>query len=326
MARVRLFANLRELAGASAVELPGTTVAEVLEAAGDRYGNRFREALASSQVWVDGERVDRGSPVEATSEVAVIPPVSGGSMIVRSPMVMEFGLVAAFAAGLLVANAISLEWLAVVVVPLFMVWVYDVAAAGERRGLAIGLTPGFAGVVGGVLATYRFGAPGMAAAVVGTVLLSLVWSVLNPRLRPLESIGGATIISATACFGASSLVLTRMRSWEEAMVFLVLAVVAVSLLWLSDRSDMPLLDPMVGMILGAVAAGVAAAAIWAPDMLSAAAASVAASIALVAGNNVGTLARAGGFFAAGWVPGSLAYFDGVAAAAGAYWALLTILG
>ena len=79
--------------------------------------------------------------------------------------------------------------------------------------------------------------------------------------------------------------------------------------------------PARGLLPGAAAGPACGMAVSAG-----AAASVAAAIALVAGNNVGTLVRAGGFFAAGWVPGSLAYFDGVVAAAGAYWALLTILG
>jgi len=59
--------------------------------------------------------------------------------------------------------------------------------------------------------------------------------------------------------------------------------------------------------------------------LTAIAGSFAAAIALVAGRTVGTLLRAGGLFVTGSVPGSLAYLDGVVLAAGAFWAILTIL-
>jgi len=41
MAQVRLFASMRESAGRSHDELPGTTVAAVLDAAVERYGADF---------------------------------------------------------------------------------------------------------------------------------------------------------------------------------------------------------------------------------------------------------------------------------------------
>jgi len=325
MARLRLFANLREIAGTATAEVPGTTVAEVLAAATRRFGPEFGRALQPAQVWVDGERVSAAAEVRDESEVAVIPPVSGGAMVVRSPMLIEIGIVAAMAAALFGANEVSLQWFAVTVVLVGGVWVYDLATSADRRGLEVAFVPALLGVLGGTLGTYRFGALGMAVATVGAVLATLVWSVGSHRLRPIDSVVAGVTIACTAAFGISSLVLLRLRSRDETLVFLSVATVAVVLSWLSDRSEMPILDPLVAMFIGAVAAGAVAGAIWAPDLLDAIAGSFGAAIALVAGRNVGTLLRAGGFFATGTVPGSLAYLDGVVLAAGSYWALLTIL-
>lgn len=79
MAVLRLFAAAREAAGTGRDDVPGSTVAEVLAAATDRYGDRFAAILAECRVWVDGEPASGDDPVGATAEVAVLPPVSGGA-------------------------------------------------------------------------------------------------------------------------------------------------------------------------------------------------------------------------------------------------------
>jgi molybdopterin converting factor small subunit len=79
VATVRLFAAARDAAGTGRDEFPGATVAEVLDAARARYGQRFEEVLATSRVWVNGEPVDARSPVGPHDELAVLPPVSGGA-------------------------------------------------------------------------------------------------------------------------------------------------------------------------------------------------------------------------------------------------------
>lgn len=325
MARLRLFANLREIAGAASVEMPGETVADVLAAATSRFGPEFGRALLPAQVWVDGERAAADAVVGEGSEVAVIPPVSGGGVVVRSPMLIEIGIVAVLAVALFGANEVSLQWFAVTVVLVGGIWVYDLASSADRRGLDVAFVPGLLGVLGGALGTYRFGALGMAVATSGAALVTLLWSVTSHRLRPIDSLVAGATIAIIAAFGISSLVLLRLRSRDETLVYLSVGAVAVLLSWLSDRSEMPILDPLVAMFVGAVAAGAVAGAIWAPDLLDAIAGAFAAAIALVAGRNVGTLLRAGGFFAAGSVPGSLAYLDGVVLAAGGYWAILTVL-
>jgi molybdopterin converting factor small subunit len=78
MVALRLFASAREAAGTAIDDLPGATVGEVLDAAGDRYGAAFVDQLARCRVWRNGEEAGRSDAVAAGDEVAVLPPVSGG--------------------------------------------------------------------------------------------------------------------------------------------------------------------------------------------------------------------------------------------------------
>jgi MoaD family protein len=76
--RVRLFASLREQAGASEVEAGGKTVGDVADALSARYGEKFAAVTAVSSFVVNGERAARSTPVAEGDEVALLPPVSGG--------------------------------------------------------------------------------------------------------------------------------------------------------------------------------------------------------------------------------------------------------
>lgn len=80
MARLRLFAAAREAAGTGDDVVSGSTVAQVLAEAERRYGPTFADIVRSSKVWLNGEECDMSSPVTDTDEVAVLPPVSGGSL------------------------------------------------------------------------------------------------------------------------------------------------------------------------------------------------------------------------------------------------------
>lgn len=76
--KVRLFAALRELAGASEVEVEGETVGEVVAELSARYGERFEKVARVGSVVVDGERASLDSALSGSEEVALLPPVSGG--------------------------------------------------------------------------------------------------------------------------------------------------------------------------------------------------------------------------------------------------------
>lgn len=76
---LRLFAAAREAAATSSAPVEGRTVAEVLASASRTYGESFTAVLRTSQVWVNGEPAGDGDVVDDDDEVAVIPPVSGGT-------------------------------------------------------------------------------------------------------------------------------------------------------------------------------------------------------------------------------------------------------
>ena len=77
---VKLFAKLRDLAGADAVTLAlpdGATVADVRRALADRHPE-LAGLLARSAVAVDQDIAADETRVTPGAEVAVLPPVSGG--------------------------------------------------------------------------------------------------------------------------------------------------------------------------------------------------------------------------------------------------------
>lgn len=75
---VRLFAALRELAGASRLEADGRSVGEVVDAVAAGRGERFAAIVAVSSFVVNGERSAREAVIADGDEVAILPPVSGG--------------------------------------------------------------------------------------------------------------------------------------------------------------------------------------------------------------------------------------------------------
>jgi MoaD family protein len=76
--RVRLFAVLRELAGAPQAEVTGRTVGELADALAETHGERFAQIVGVSSFVVNGERASRETVVADGDEVAILPPVSGG--------------------------------------------------------------------------------------------------------------------------------------------------------------------------------------------------------------------------------------------------------
>lgn len=79
MPRLRFFASARDAAGTARAEVSGSTVGEVLDGAVARYGDALAEVIDHSRIWCNGEPADRHQAVADTDEVAVLPPVSGGS-------------------------------------------------------------------------------------------------------------------------------------------------------------------------------------------------------------------------------------------------------
>jgi len=75
---LRLFGPARTSAGTGRADIPGTSVAEVLDEASRQFGPSFTDVVATSRLWVNGQAADRESALEDGDELAVLPPVSGG--------------------------------------------------------------------------------------------------------------------------------------------------------------------------------------------------------------------------------------------------------
>jgi hypothetical protein len=122
------------------------------------------------------------------------------------------------------------------------------------------------------------------------------------------------------------MVLLRLRSEDEMLAFLVIVTISTGAAWVADLYRIPILDPLLVGILGAVVGGVIAALLWFDDPWAALVAAGGVAVALVAGRNLGTLLRAGGFHVEGPVPGSLHAFDAILLASGTFWLLADLLG
>lgn len=85
--RVRLFAALRDAAGTSQLEISDgeldgpPAVSAVLHLLRDRFGEPFTTRLTASTVLLEGSAVAHDASIQVSdgAELALLPPVSGGS-------------------------------------------------------------------------------------------------------------------------------------------------------------------------------------------------------------------------------------------------------
>ncbi len=81
MARLRLFAGVKEVAGTDEIEVDVSTVGGLVAEADGRFGADFIRARSGANLWLNGETEieDLATPIGRKDEVSIIPPVSGGS-------------------------------------------------------------------------------------------------------------------------------------------------------------------------------------------------------------------------------------------------------
>jgi MoaD family protein len=82
--RVRLFAALRELAGTARLDVDAPDVGSLLDHLSEQLGPEFQRIMRAGTVVVDGETVGRDRALNPEDDVALLPPVSGGT-ILRDP-------------------------------------------------------------------------------------------------------------------------------------------------------------------------------------------------------------------------------------------------
>ena len=78
MARLLLFAAIREAAGTNKADIPGNTIDEVIAQASQRFGAEFEALLPYCKTYVRGEPVTDNAHLAPDDELALLPPVSGG--------------------------------------------------------------------------------------------------------------------------------------------------------------------------------------------------------------------------------------------------------
>jgi len=76
---VLFFAAARQAAGVAKETVEAATLAEALEIVRGVHGDAFAAVLDGCRVWVNGEPAQDLAPLSDGDEIAVLPPVSGGS-------------------------------------------------------------------------------------------------------------------------------------------------------------------------------------------------------------------------------------------------------
>ena len=80
MATLRLFASIREIAGTSSLEVDVNNVSDAISEACAQFGDDFAALVPSCRIWVNGNPAEPTDSVTAQDEIALLPPVSGGSV------------------------------------------------------------------------------------------------------------------------------------------------------------------------------------------------------------------------------------------------------
>lgn len=330
MATVRLFARLRELAGSSRVEIHGSTIAEVVESAGRRFGPEFVAAVETARVWRNGDEAEWHDPVGPDDEVALLPPVSGGATAVASSREVAVAIPLLVAAVVAVVNLrADSAWWAAVLVGAAGVWIIDIAQQMEMRGRIFPAVAVVVGAVAGAVISESLGPVGLAVAVGLAIVVVMAWGVGVSGYRSVDTVAPGVMVGVLAAAAVGSLVLTRSEASPDPQaidVFLLVVIVATALGSLIDRmADLPYLDPYTVTALSAIIVSVVMAVVWDLDVAGYLLVGLGLAVTLVAGRGLGALLRTGRPALADRVPGFLRAFDGPLLAAALYFPLIRLV-
>ena len=331
MAQLRLFANLREIAGTSRVEIPSDTVGGVIDGASERYGPEFRRSVAAARAWINGETASMDQRVGPSDEVVLIPPVSGGSqtapVATLAGMPVLLPIVIALVAVL--ANTQGQEIWAAALVAIAAVWAIDIGSAFSRRGRLFAPLAVVATAATSVMAAHVMGGAGYGVSIVVAVAVGLGWAVVVVDYRDPASYGPIAVVSLFAGLGSASLVLARSAHTPDeaaADVFLAAVIVGVLLGAAVERMpNFPLLDPFSVMATGAVLTAIGAAALWDLNIANYLLIGLGVAVALVAGRGFSSMLRIGRVGLSERPPGLLPSVDGAVLAAAIYYPLMVII-
>ncbi|HDK45742.1 MAG TPA: MoaD/ThiS family protein, partial [Actinobacteria bacterium] len=268
MAHVRLFAGLRELAGTPVVDIPGSTVEEILVLATDRYGSDFRRGLANARIWVNGDPAEADRVVGPEDEVALLPPVSGGATLAP-----EVRVLAPFAAAIVLLGANAIDnpvWFVAALVGVAAAWAWDVSENGVASGSALQVPLLVAALAGAVIPyawnVGRGGAAGIGLAILIAILTVMIQGVVVSATRDFASIAVALTAAVVVAAGTGSLVIARISTtsgqrWIWMFLLMVIAGRGAAA-FLIGRASVSVLDPLSGSVVATIVTGVVGALIW----------------------------------------------------------------
>ncbi len=330
MARLRLFANLREMAGTSRLDVPAGTVEEAIEAVNDKFGPDFRRGVEVSRIWVNGEEARMSDPLMETDELVILPPVSGGSQpATLAPADLAGFLPLVVAAVAVLANFQGQPIWAAALVAIAAIWAVDMNSAFEMRGrifapLAVVTTAACA-----TLSAHILGPTGYGLTIALAVAVVLGWAVAFPPYRSIEVYAPTVLVALIGGLATASLVLARSSFTPDAHavdVFLVATIAGVGLGALVGRLPaLPFLDGFTTTAIGSVVAAIVAAALWDLDVVGYLLVGLGIAVALVAGQGLSSMLRTGQVVLTEKPPGYLASLDGVMLAAAVYFPLIRLV-
>jgi molybdopterin converting factor small subunit len=329
MVVLRLFANLREVAGASSAQIEGSTVAEVLAAAEARFGPDFAAAAATAAIWRNGEAAEPSDSVQPGDELALIPPVSGGTT--ATGMTVDVGTLAPLAAGAALVLALASDtsaWWAAALVGVGGFWALDLEMVGEEGHRRLPVVAVLFSVVAGALSAEALGAPGWALGVALAVIGTLVWGVTITAYRGVSEVAPGVMVSVLASAAVGSMVLAyrEFQAEHQAVSVFLIVVVASTLAGSAlERFPISMLDPFTGTALAAVLAAAAGAASIDEDVVGFLLVGIGSAVALIGGRGFGSLIRTGRVSLTTRAPGALSAIDGPLLAAALYFLLLRLV-
>lgn len=320
MAKVRMFANLREIAGTGRAEFEGDTVDGVVAAAAREYGAEFAAGVKASRIWVNGEEADGERGVGPDDEVVILPPVSGGGQPATAPSIDPMALAPLLVGVIAVlASLRGVEIWAAGLVAILAVWALDLSSAFAARGRRFAPLAVAAAGAAGAIAAHAAGTSGYTLALALGVVVSLGWAVAFVEYREVDAYAPTALATIIGALATASLVLADSAASPEPSlvgVFLV-AVIAGNVLGsiVSRIPAVPFLDPISTTAIAAVLGAVVAAALWDADIVGYLLVGIGIAVTLVAGRGLSSMLRRGAVSLTEPSPGFMPSLDGIVLAA-----------
>ena len=297
MAQVRLFANLREIAGASRVDIEGETVGEVVTALASRYGRDFERRLDTARIWKNGVEGGVDDPVTDGDELAVIPPVSGGAATGMRGGGLESLLLPGLALLLLGANAIGTNFLVALWVGVTALWVIDLASASSDGDFKIDYQPLLAAILVSMATSYTFGLTGLGVGVALSMVMVMGWAIVRPEARDLTTMAASALCALIASLSVASILLARVSAAGDGdrkiAGLLIIAVLGAMTGRVAERSRARMADPYMMASIVIVLAALAVAYLSDFSLLGWFFVGLVMAGAMIAGRGIGSAFRTG---------------------------------